>query len=422
MCRHPDEYDRAGQRVGPVYEIQKGSAFKKAMSATNLLYKNVPGEKKPKKLNFAKIWLDSRDAAEYSKRMFCPPDKQPQGTFNLYRGPGISREQAETAYPNLKDALDTCKPVRDHLLHIWNRGSHRDLDYTEKYFATLVQDPFNKMGTALVIVGERGSGKDVIMEFVRACVGSSFKEIHHTKSVLGAFNGILEDALVCYFNEVDFTGDKKAATGELQALITQEKQVINKKFIPRGVFDSYMNVVICTNNVHAVPVKAKARRYVCRETDSKWAGPDTPEKTAYFKSIRAVPKEAVARWWYSIDTSDFNPRSGVLNDCLVAQMKMSMQPVEQYLHESFTEGQICGRELSEEDTIDVSKDDVWQAYTDQNNSGKVHFWRAVNLIMGDVVKDARPGGKYTKIFPAIQECKAQFDKYFGMTAGFSMFD
>ena len=70
----------------------------------------------------------------------------------------------------------------------------------------------------------------------------------------------------------------------------------------------------------------------------RYAGPDHPEKVAYFKRLNEVPLTALAKFFLERDISNFNSRA--IPACRDAQIQIekSMKPVHQWFNEMLKEG------------------------------------------------------------------------------------
>ena len=122
-------------------------------------------------------------------------------------------------------------------------------------------------------------------------------------------------------------------------MITESTIAVEKKFQDVLRVESFLNIIMATNNDWQNDMTPSERRFVILRTDDKYAGPLTTVKNAYMGAIRAVEPWAVAHFLYTRDVSDFDPRQlPPLSEDAQMQIIMSMKPLQQWWLACLDEG------------------------------------------------------------------------------------
>ena len=191
-------------------------------------------------------------------------------------------------------------------------GNGQQQDYIMKWLAQLVQQPFEKPGTSLIITGEKRTGKDTPFDFLSefvigtdycrnyTCGGNQFFEKHDT----GRMNMFL-----CKVEEADRRVFLQNAS-KFKSLITADSEMYNDKG-KKAVGVANYNRFVLTLNPGAPPVELSdgEQRFVIAST-SNARKHDIP----YWTEVRKVlfNKEAgraVGNWLSKLDISGFDFRT-----------------------------------------------------------------------------------------------------------------
>jgi hypothetical protein len=117
-------------------------------------------------------------------------------------GQGISKAQLETAI----------QPFLDHILWIWCQRNDKHYRYCIRWMASLLQRPWYKMGVALVLRGDPGSGKggivtEILGKIIDECHFSHVRNLEH---ICGQFNGpALATASLVYVDDTNCAGTNR---------------------------------------------------------------------------------------------------------------------------------------------------------------------------------------------------------------------
>jgi hypothetical protein len=282
--------------------------------------------------NAGRMWLASPLKRDIQHLTFYPDEnKKFYDTFNMFKGMPINQELCE----NLEN--ENVLPLQEHILNIWCKGDEKIYDYTIKLLAFYLQKLTTKSGVALVISGEKGTGKSCIIEKFLKIYGKYGKIVPKLENILGNFNSLLKDVLLVYVNEATFTGDKRE-TNKLRNLITTPEVYVNEKYLPQYTVPNFSNFIIDGNGDQLVCNHGEERRFLILETDNKWKGVDTVAKTQYFKKILDISPEAMGKWLYEIDLTGFNPREIPVTEKIKDTRIDSFEPHESFFYNLIDEG------------------------------------------------------------------------------------
>ena len=277
------------------------------------------------------IWLKHEKRREVDNIIFRPVPEDHVETgryrdFNMYKGAGVTRKQAEAyaaTHPNWREEV---KPLIDHIIKIWCKNDEIKYEYTLSWLAHVAQKPFKKTGAGLVVQGKEGGGKSVVFDKLGRVVGTEhYFLVHDPEDVLGKYTHMLKACILLFMDEALWGGDKANAEG-LKKLLTQPKHSVHEKYLSSMLVDSYVNMGFATNNEHAIPAGKEARRFACLDIDNRYCGIATDVTRAYFEPIWAVSDEAFAHYLYTRDISNFDPSKVFNSELLRDQKHAFVQP------------------------------------------------------------------------------------------------
>ena len=89
-----------------------------------------------------------------------------------------------------------CSKILRHVLDNVCRGDVQIFQWVIAWWAQLLQDPMNKPGTALVIVGPQGTGKTTLGEYMKRILGPHYVKVSDPRLVVGNFNSHHQSCLL----------------------------------------------------------------------------------------------------------------------------------------------------------------------------------------------------------------------------------
>lgn len=228
-----------------------------------------------KMVPLSKIWLESpvrRDAAGIVfKPAGCQPDE-----INLWRGFAVQPLDI-----GLEDAATKCRLYRDHVENVICRGNTEHIKYVWAWLADLVKNPGGaKPGVALVLRGGRGVGKGFFCRPFLRIFDRHGLQVTHRDHLIGRFNHHLSDKIFVFLDEAFWAGEKKHE-GVLKGLLTEPRFAVERKGIDVYEVDSYVRVVMASNEDWVVPAGPDERRFLVLDVGNE----HKQDSSGYFKAL-----------------------------------------------------------------------------------------------------------------------------------------
>jgi hypothetical protein len=281
-------------------------------------------------------FYDLNHATEYFKQHWRFPVSKKFGDyvefFKLWRDDPTRRSIKSIDYKPTDDPfvfvppLDfaykgyTCDPSEEALqffkdLMRVNGGNDAVLtDYLTKYFAHMLQFPFELPKVAIVFTGDKGTGKDTPIDFLSEFViGKNFSVNYQSNNqFFDRYDCGRANKFLVKLEEAD----RKACLTEssfLKSAITADRSTFNPKGKNAYQLPNYNRLLFSTNKANPMEVDGGERRFVITGCSSELKG-----KHEYWKRLREVLFTeagglAVANYLLSIDLSAFNIRELPVN-------------------------------------------------------------------------------------------------------------
>ncbi|MBW7832112.1 MAG: PriCT-2 domain-containing protein [Simplicispira suum] len=210
-----------------------------------------------KKQRIAQVWLDHPQRRTFDSIVFLPNQATPPGTYNTWRG-------------------FTCQPAQGdwslmhaHIRDVICGGDTLAAEYLMNWMAFAVQHPEKPAEVAVVLQGNRGTGKGKFANAMTTLFGHHATTVTQASHLTGHFNGHLKDCAFLFVDEGMWAGDK-AGENVLKALITEPVIQMEKKFQDPTPIKNRLHLMIASNSEWVVPAGAHERRYfVLRVSDAK---------------------------------------------------------------------------------------------------------------------------------------------------------
>jgi len=276
-------------------------------------------------LPMAKEWLKSPNRRTYAAVRFapgqCPPD-----TYNLFRGWALDPKPGDWSL------------FRDHLLHVICRSNEELFLWLLTWLAHIFQCPQEKPGVAIVIRGEKGTGKSIIFDCLRMVMSRYLTTDADGKRLTGNFNAVLETTLLLGMEEAFWAGDKPRES-ILKELITGKTIQIERKGTDRGQANSYLRIAMVSNEAWVVPATGDERRYAFFDCDNRHRS-----DTGYFGRMMAqMQNDGAAAMLH--DLLHFVPENGwsvvrtpPRTPALQEQVVESLRGVERFAYNPLVDG------------------------------------------------------------------------------------
>jgi hypothetical protein len=374
-------------------QIQVGVKFDKA------------GEIFPVMKDKISAWANHQNCRTYIKGVVFQPGKEVTPEyFNLWKGFAI--EPAEGANIGI---------IKKHIEEIICANDPALIEYFYNWIAYTMQYPDRPAGTALVLRGEKGTGKGLIGHFLRRIWGSHARHISNPNHLVGQFNFHLMDACFLFADEAFYSGDKKNES-ILKALITEPTIMIERKGIDADPQPNYLKIFMVTNDDYAVPASRDERRYCVYDVSSIKRG-----DTHYFDelSVACADKKVQAAFLFEMlhrNISKFRvsviPESRGLKD----QMLHSLNSIGKWLADSLVQGYFTIPDWDISWREEVKTDDLYQSYLLFCNERKLsQFDIKLKAVLGrylaKIFKSIKLKGDRGYRFGSMKEAISAFEQY-----------
>jgi Family of unknown function (DUF5906) len=283
------------------------------------------------------------------------------GILNLWTGFAVTPKQGDWSL--LKN-------------HIWENICQMNEEYfwyLMAWMAQLAQEPWLKIGLAVVLRGEVGVGKTKLAEWLGNIIGDAHAMIaDKSEQCTGKFNADLECKIFISAEEAFFAGDPQIQ-GPLKHLITGHKLRYEPKFRDAHMGRNYCRVMMTTNAKFAVQGLARERRYLILDV-----GRDHQKDKTYFAAIDEQMKNGGAEaMLYDLLNFDYSwcdfqnpPETEALKDII----RRSMGYDEKWLCDVLSEGRFKFKAAANRDDEgwdkEVSKEAIVASYNDHVPSHK----------------------------------------------------
>jgi hypothetical protein len=192
--------------------------------------------------------------------MIDPPGAKQPGVLNIWRGLKVSPRAG--AWPRigrlLKEGIASSDATHEQFLLDW--------------IAWGLQNPLRRIGTALCLVGEQGTGKSTVGEMLRRLYGMEYSLYASADNdIVGSFNDRLENRLLFVGDEAVFGGDPKIR-GKLKALISEGMIRAEAKFQSAREITNRLKFVFTSNEAAALPIEPGDRRSTVFRVSDKFKG------------------------------------------------------------------------------------------------------------------------------------------------------
>jgi hypothetical protein len=278
--------------------------------------------------------------------------------------------------PTLKAVPGDCRILTNFIRDIICNGDLESFEYLMNFLAHMVQNPEEKPGVMIVLLGGQGTGKGVFFRMLRAIWSRTCLLVSDINQVIGQFNACLEHNFVICFDEALFAGDRKSLD-RLKSLVTEPHIRIENKYQPARSIESVHRFFAASNHDHFAHVEQDDRRFAFfRVSDSK------QQNTEYFRTIVAAINDdlvmsALMDQLKKRDLSNFDVRKKPSGAEHMKQKIKSLQGFDRYWFEVLGTGDLAADDGSEFrlaspwiDSKFVPTSKLMRCYTDYNKSAQ----------------------------------------------------
>jgi hypothetical protein len=371
---------------------------------------------KIKVVSWAKAWHAHPRRRQYPGVEFFPNPDGATGTpgyLNFWRGFDVEPSPA-----------GSYGIFRDHLLTNVCAGDQRLFDYVFGWIAHIVQKPRERLGTAIVLRGKRGTGKSKVGEVIGSLFSSHYFQVDEARYITGQFNAHMASCLLLQADEAVWAGDK-SAEGKLKGLITAETQMIESKGVDPIRMRNYLRVIMTSNEGWVVPAGMDERRFCVLDVDSRCA-----QNHGYFREmdeeLNAGGRERLLHDLLQFDLSKVDLWQIPRTEALLEQKVRSFDTIEDFWYNRLSEGALLASDSQWFERVSAA--DLHAEYVKASSQlgigrkrGPAEFGARLHKLVPGLRKvrlsaEIAPGingRKWCYELPSLSECRAAFDDLLG---------
>ena len=287
----------------------------------------VPHGESFKMQSIGGAWIEHPARRTFNKVVFMPGMPTPNGCYNLWKGFSVAPMPGDWSL------------LRDHIFVVICDGDVVYAEYLMNWLAFAIQHPDRLPEVAVVMKGERGTGKGKFAYYFGLLFGEHSLQITQSKHLIGNFNSHLRNCVFLFVDEALWAGDKQGEN-VLKGLVTESTIQIESKGVNACTAPNRLHIMMASNNEWVVPAGNKERRYFVLQVSDKHI-----QDHAYFASIdeQMLRQGGLAAMMHDLlhrDISAFDVRKFPWTDALDDQLLRTLDPATQwwmdYLGKTYT--------------------------------------------------------------------------------------
>ena len=373
-----------------------------------------------KTMTLSKFWVGHEKRRTYKGIVFYPEQKIPVDYYNLWRGFAVKELTPSDIVS--EDAIKAVDLFQEHVLENVCDGDLDHYKWVMGWFAHIVQRPWEKPKTALVLQGRQGVGKSIIPTIIGRFFPQNYVAASSRRYMTGNFNIHLENTLLCNFEEAFWSGDKEAA-GILKQLITGDDQQIEKKGKDSFTVDSCLRVIILGNEEWLVPAAAEERRYGVFQV-----GENRMQDHDFFGAMMKGIKDGGDRLLFTrlkhMDISGVDVSVAPKTSGLLKQKNQSLPVIEKWWFDCLSHKYIEGLQSDfspGEWPKSADRSHLRSAFDEYMKQKNIRAWGGSDMSFNNFITKAtkatmvvnKESRLWEFVLPEIQECRNLWDNYQG---------
>lgn len=346
----------------------------------------------------AEWWLEHKDRRQ-ARGIVFDPQGDSDGYFNLWKGFSVT--------PKEKD----CQRFLAFIHDVICGGDEELYRFFIGFCAHLVQRPWELPGTALILVGEQGTGKSFVFSQIARLVAEHAAMVSQRRQVIGGFNAHLANIVLLIADEVSIA--TRFATNAIKAPVTEGFLMLEAKGHDPVPIRNCIRYVFLTNDPHAVIMGSKERRFCVYDV-----GNQRQQDHQFFKELADYMDngglEGLMHHLMTFDLSQFEIRKVPRSKEFARQVEQSFSDVERYWYERLLAGELPAEKPWPKEIEKAKLTYDYQVFCDAVGVRK----RSAETTLGRNLKkmcpgigETRPGGKRHFILPSLEECRKAFNSY-----------
>ena len=383
------QYDDKGNVI---FRPSNISELKKLLK-TYPLWKKIIGDKKEITVTLKDIFNEYIELFEYKAFRFYSTDPK---VFSYFVGYG---------YPTVQEVDgELIAPFLSHIRHVIC-NDNADLEmYVTNWVSFVLQNPGKKTGTALVIVGQHGTGKNLFTSTICKLIPEySDPNILKIEDLTGKFNSTVENKMLLVLNEVQNFGEGKYANFDtLKSIITETDIRVEEKYVAKRATEQVVNLILLSNNSLPVYVEETDRRYCFIETNAEFAeqnvkDDESKEEIAqeYFRELVQLKDNPVflsnlLTYFLQYDVSHFDLRNIPETETRKSAIAVNRSPVTNFIIENFPD---FAKGIHTSDA-DLNFRLFFESNYPNQKFGSKTYWAEINQYCSKVKGKQKNGDEY----------------------------
>ena len=388
----------------------QGGAFKHliAVDAFKTLVGNLRVKGVAQDGGVGTAWLQHPHRRTYKGITFASASDAPAGYLNTWQGFAVPAKPGDVS------------PFLEYLRDVICDGDEGLYRWLLAWLAHLVQRPFKKPGTALVLIGEQGTGKSKLGGLLKHLFGNHGIGLSSAEGLTRNFNShLMSRALVA----MEETPIKPREANLVKQIITADRILCEPKGVDSFEVDNHIHLIISTNERFAVPAQHDERRYVVIDVSNR-----QKENTEYFSGLdtwfrKQGGAEAVLHFLQQYDYTGVDLRRAPRTRALAEQKIASLGPIDRVIYEGLQSGEMLpdlpwGEPLPRTRLVEHIEEQrrKWERPVTADAVGR----RLQQLFPAVTVY--RPSGRTRHRFwqlPPLAEARQDFERHLGQSIGWS---
>lgn len=239
--------------------------------------------------------------------------------------------------PRESDDTGNATFILNYLFDVICNGDQASYDYLLNYLAHMIQQPEEKPGVMLVLLGGQGTGKGMFFNLLKAIWYRTTLSVTDVDQVIGRFNACLEHNYAICMDEALFAGDRKALD-RLKSMITEAQINVEQKYQPARSINSVHRFFAASNHDHFAHIEMDDRRFVFLRVSDVYK-----QDTNYFSQLASEIKDlptiaAFVHQLEHIDLRSFDVRKKPASNEHMLQKLKSLVGFDRYWYEVLLSG------------------------------------------------------------------------------------
>jgi hypothetical protein len=152
-------------------------------------------------------------------------------------------------------------PTISRIIDVVTDGNSKARAWLVNWMAAKAQKPGERTLTAVVLIGEQGTGKSTLADVMREIVGRKNSQTISQSDLEGSFNGHYAGRLFIVGEEVATSENRRCVSGRLKQAITDKSVTVTVKFVPEYAVKNRAAYWFNTNATRPLEVDKGDRRY-----------------------------------------------------------------------------------------------------------------------------------------------------------------